>query len=335
MFPLLKKILLFCSPFLIILIVYIVMDPFVVLYNHEDYNKDFFINKNNDFVSTEIYLKKSKEINYDSFIFGSSTTLFISPATWKKYLNPANEVFSFNASSEHIIGIWSKINYLHLNNRQIKNALLVFDTNVTFGKFLNDDPLFMKHYKIYPTSKLNFEYKYFLNFIDVRFLISLVQYKLTHKFFHYMDNFLINKYYYFDPVSNEYYNVGILDELKNDSINYYVSHKGDFKTRTGKFLQAESQINMEYIQKLNDIKNIFITDNTNFRIIICPAYDQIAFNKEDLSKIQTIFGSQNVFDFSGINEFTEKKSNFYDELHFKKYVGNEMLDIAYSNSISE
>ena len=42
-----------------------------------------------------------------------------------------------------------------------------------------------------------------------------------------------------------------------------------------------------------------------------------------------VHGEDNVFDFSGINSISEEKSNFYDPLHFKVYVGKQLLDEAY------
>lgn len=323
------RIILFCSPFILILVFYIFRDPFMVLYHHKDYNEAFYINKNNDFVATEKYIENSKIINYDSFIIGSSTARFFNPTTWKGYIKNYDEVFCFDASSENIVGIWSKIKYINLHNNHIKNALLIFDTDATFMRFENDSPLLMKHYKIYPSSRLNFHYRYFLNFIDFRFLIRFIHYRLTNKYYNYMEGFLLEDYYYYDKITNEYFNVDILNELKSDSINYYLLRKDNFGTRSGKYLENVSQITQEHIFMLFDIRNIFRQDSTDFRIIIGPAFNQIAFNREDKRIIQTIFGQQNVFDFSGINEFSEKQSNFYDEFHFKKYVAKEILDIAY------
>ena len=334
-FPVLRKLLLFCIPFLLILASYLVLDPFMVLYKYDDYNKNFFVQKNLDYTATEKFLKNSKTVIYDSYIFGGSTSHYISPSIWKNHLVGQNKIFSFNVSTEHINGIWSKIRYLDSNGYKIENALLIFDTNATFGKFENDVPIFMKHYNIYPTPKLGFHYSFFLSFIDVKFLIPFIHYKATNKFFKYMDNVLIEKYYYFDPISNEYFNIGILDELKRDSINYYKARESNFGKRSGKNLESDSLINPEYVCMLNDIMSVFKHHNTDYKVIICPAYNQISFNKKDLIVIENIFGCKNVFDFSGENAITEQKSNFYDELHFKKYIGNELLEISYQEKSNE
>ena len=302
----------------------------MILYEYDDYNKNSYIHKNRDFVSTEMFLKNSKKYIYDSFIFGSSTALFIPPSIWHNYINTPNNIFSFDASGENIVGIWSKINYLNEHNHTIKYALVTIDPS-SFDQFINNVPIYMKHYEIYPSSKFYFHYEYFLNFLDLKFLVAVVHYKVSKHFFPYMDKVLRDESYYYDPITNEYFNVGITNEFKKDSLNYYEKRKDNFPYRTEKYTERNSKISSQHIQMLNDIRNIFSENSTDFRIIICPSYDQIAFNKKDLAIIQTIFKKENVYDFSGINEITEKKSNFYDETHFKKYVGKELLDTVYSH----
>jgi hypothetical protein len=328
MFFYLRRLFLFCFPFLVLIVIYIVSDPFMILYKYEDFNKNFYIHKNNDFVATEMYLKNSNRYLYDSFIFGGSTALFVTPSIWKNYINTSNNIFSFAAPQENIVGIWSKIRYLNKNNHKIKFALLTLD-DFTFTKFINNDPLYMKHYKVYPSSKFYFQYKYFLNFLNLKFLTAIVHYKICNQFYPYMDKILLREPYYYDSVTNEYFNVGILNELKKDSLTYYEKINDKFPFRNTKYTEKNPIINSQQIQMLIDIRNIFAENNTDFRLLICPSYDQIAFNKNDLALVQTIFNKENVFDFTGINEFTEKKSNFYDGLHFKQYVVRELMDIMY------
>ncbi len=328
-----KKILLFGIPFILLLLVYVIMDPFMVIFKHKDYNRNYYIAKNVDYMTTEKFLANSDKITYDSFIFGSSTAMFISPEDWKKHIETDNPPYAFYASGEHFVGIWSKIMFLHEQEKKIKNALIVFDTDPDgFGKTFNDNPLFMKHYKVYPSSKLKFQYLYFLQFANVRYLRALIHYKITNKFYPYMSGYLKQDYYYRDNLTNEYHNIGILEEFKDDSIGYYSKRLNKFPKRSEKPVQKKAQLNDEYIQKLNEIYDIFIKDSTVFRIIIGPSYDQVAFNKKDVKTLENIFGSENVFDFSGINRFTDDMSNFYDYIHYKKYVGDELMDIAYSAS---
>ena len=85
----------------------------------------------------------------------------------------------------------------------------------------------------------------------------------------------------------------------------------------------------EHTQMLNEIKAILDKNNTNYKVLICPSYNQVAYNREDLELTEAVFGKEHVTDFTGINRFTQEKSNFYDATHFKKFIGKQMLDSAY------
>jgi hypothetical protein len=324
-----KRLFLFSSPFVLLLVVYIISDPFKVLYKYENYNGDTYIYKNRDFISTEMYLKNSKIYIYDSFIFGSSTVVAYPPSIWGKYINTKNNIFTFDAAGENIVGIWSKIKYIHNAHHPIKNALIIMDTEITFSKFNNRGHIFMKHYKIYPSSRFNFHFESFKSFINLKFLIALAHYKISKHFYSYMTNVLDDRSFYYDLVSNEEHFVGPINELKTDSINYYLRRKGLFITRGNNPPEINSQIDEDHIQMLKEINEIFTNDSTNFKIVITPLYNQVAFNKNDLRILQKTFGENNVSDFSGINKYTEAMSNFYDNNHCKKYVGDEILNRIY------
>jgi hypothetical protein len=324
-----KKVLLFSPPFLFLLLIYLITDPFKVIYNYDNYYEDTYVYKNRDFISTEMYLKNSKKIVYDSFIFGSSTALFLPPSVWRCHISTSNEIFSFDASMENIVGIWSKIKYINNTNHKIKNALLVFDAGLTFSKFTNKGHIFMKHYKVFPSSKINFHLESFMSFLNFNFLVVFIHFKISNHLYPYMVGTLDNRLVYNDLVTNEEYFDKINYELRTDSLNYYKKHKEIFKSRNCNPCIINSQINAEHILMLEEIKEIFIKDSTEFRIVITPLYNQIAFNKSDLNILHTIFGERYVFDFSGINKYTKEESNYYDQTHFKKFVGVDLLNEIY------
>lgn len=328
MFHFIKRLVIFFSPFILLVIIYIITDPFMVIFNYDDFNKKPYIQKNRDYVSSRMFIKNSATYEYDSFIFGSSTALYIPPSIWSNYISTDKHIYSFDASGENLIGVWSKIKYLDSRNYHIKNALVVVDFNL-FGEFINSDPTYMKHYEIYPSSRYNFQYKYFLQFINPEFFIALTHHTISKRFYPYMSKALISYEYRYDTITNEYYNTGIDKLLKTDSLGYYNKRIDKFKIRSGEYTEEKRIITSKHLQTLNEIRTIFTKHHTNYKIVIGPSYGQVAFNKEDILALQTIFGKENVFNFSGINRFSEDRSNFYDMIHFKKYVGKELLDSTY------
>jgi hypothetical protein len=120
----------------------------------------------------------------------------------------------------------------------------------------------------------------------------------------------------------------VLNELETDFVGYYKRRKDEFVTRTGTYSEGREKIYEEHVSMLTDIKDIFEENNTEYRIIIIPIYDQVAYNRHDKSILQNIFGENYVFDFSGINEITQQMSNYYYTFHFKQYIGGRLLDSA-------
>ena len=49
----------------------------------------------------------------------------------------------------------------------------------------------------------------------------------------------------------------------------------------------------------------------------------------ELPLMQEIFGKENVYDFSGINEFTEDYHNYYEAGHYRPLLGNKLLERIY------
>ncbi|MBN1968745.1 MAG: hypothetical protein JW870_05215 [Candidatus Delongbacteria bacterium] len=328
---LLKKVLFYCIPIIILSSIYLIIDPFKIIREYDDYySKNTFININRDFVSTEMFLKNYKKYNLDSFIFGSSTSLCFSPVSWGKYIPTPNHTFSFDASGEQFIGIWSKIKFIKNHGSRIKNALIIFDTDISFAEFHNSGVIFMKHYKVYPTSKFKFHYESFLSFFKFRFLIAVFHYKTSNHFYPYMKAVLDERKHTFDLISNGLNLFSPINEIKNDSVNYYNEREKVFE-QNRQPIESKAQINIDHVKMLKEIKQIFKEDSTNYRIIISPLYNQVSFNNKDLEILKTIFGEEFVFDFSGVNEITSDKSNYYDITHFKRYVGEKLLNIVYSS----
>lgn len=325
-----KKTLVFLAPFLVYLAVYIAIDPFMVIFKYDDFNRRSHIPKNRDYVSSEVYMRNREKEKYNSFIFGSSTALFVRPSMWMTYLPDAAKVFSFDASRENIIGIWSKIKYIDHMNDRIDNAVFVIDYNYAFDKLDKENVLFVKHPRIYRSSWCNFQYLNLLKIFDVNLVRSMVVYGLTNEFKPYMSDCLLNERSYIDLVTNEYVNFSIQEELNTDSLRYYEIRQDRFPERSGKECEYRQQITNDHIEMLKEIKSIFVKHGTDYKFIISPNYQQLSFNKDDLEILRSVLGADHVFDFTGINSISDEKSNFYDALHFKPYVGKQLLDIAYN-----
>ncbi len=79
---------------------------------------------------------------------------------------------------------------------------------------------------------------------------------------------------------------------------------------------------------LKEIKRILKKNNTNYKVVLTPLYEQIKYNPTDLIFLKNLFGS-NLYDFSGKNSYTENQTNYYESSHFKPVIGDSILAIIY------
>lgn len=49
-----------------------------------------------------------------------------------------------------------------------------------------------------------------------------------------------------------------------------------------------------------------------------------------LSTLQTLFGKEKVYDYSGINELTDPIGNFYESSHYRPHVARQIMQEVYA-----
>ena len=118
-------------PLLLLAAVYFVTDPYKTL---RPFSLTYFDSTNRDYLSSELFILNSKDIDYDSFIFGSSRACGINSYHWVHYLPEGSRQFVFQAWGETVTGIDQKVKYLDETGISIKNALILLDVPRSFGK---------------------------------------------------------------------------------------------------------------------------------------------------------------------------------------------------------
>jgi hypothetical protein len=328
----LKRLFVFLIPLYIIVIVYFILDPFKVLYHYDDYSKGTFLQLNRDYVSTQTYLNKNLKFKYNSFLFGSSRTVGISLTEWIKNLPPESKPFSFDASNENIYGIERKINLLKETHAKINNALILICGDVFFNYQQDHNYLYAKHPKLSGENIFSFHLKFIKAFLTHGFFIRYFDYILFSKQRPYMNGFLDFREVNYNVENNNMDLKRADEEIQVDSTSYYLRMRDFFYKRPETKKVYPPQIGSNQIQLLENIKAIFDSNLTDYKIIISPLYNQIEINPVDLSKLNSIFGNDRVFNFSGVNRLTNEVGNYYESSHFRKLVGNNMLNSIYFSS---
>ena len=89
-------------PIVVVLIVYLITDPFKTL---RPFSFQYFDGTNRDYLSSELFLRNDSIYHYNSFIFGSSRCCGFNTYHWKHYLPIGARQYLFQAWGETLTGI--------------------------------------------------------------------------------------------------------------------------------------------------------------------------------------------------------------------------------------
>ena len=323
------KILIFTIPFMLLLLYYVIADPFMVIHKYDNYfPKSEYRECNNDaFRGIRLMDLFEDSIKYNSFIIGSSHSHFYYIEEWKKYIGQEANCLHFNQSNDNLRGSYDRIRYLFNRFGRIDNLLWVIDSNYLKDVTNHKGHLYIAPYQV--TDKwdfISFHYEFFKTFLTYEFQKSYIKDLLDYK-----EDTNTLPYYYL-PLSNELHKDAADSLIQTDLEKYYSLlpkyfqlYKRDTIEVIDKPVIKETQLQMLY-----EIKVLIDKSNTNCKIVISPLYNQIKFNPEDLIILQKVFGANNVYDFSGINEYTNKTLNYYENSHYRPILCDEILSIIYN-----
>ncbi|MHA3788826.1 hypothetical protein ACX0HA_11490 [Flavobacterium hauense] len=325
----------FSIPLIGVALIYIWADPFKVIWH---YNTSFYetnttvsISMNKDYVSTATYDNHFKDKKYDSFIFGNSRSIIYEISEWKKYIPENSSPYHFDASAETIYGISKKIQYIDSKNEKINNALLVLDHMI-----LNRDKSLEGHSFVISPQLTNyknltsFHFQFFKASLSHEFLPGYLEYKITGNVKPYMYRGALNtEDFLYDSITNEMRYTIIDKEIASGK--FYTAERMKVFYKRG-FVQeyAPAVIQEKQKMQLGEIAEIFKRQGTKYKIIISPLYDQKKLNAADMAYLIKMFGSGNIYDFSGINSITNDYRNYYESSHYRPHVATSILEKAYA-----
>ena len=322
---------LFLTPLILSILLFVLIDPFFLFGNNKgklNKTKTYEVAINRDFQSTELFIKNYSNHKYDSFIFGNSRSHSYNIDIWTDYVR--GNCFHFGTSDESLYGIARRLEFLDKKKVSIKNVLLILDSR-TFLR-TSDSPfhLIAKHPLISDKSYLSFYALMFRGFFP-KAMIAHLDLHLTGERKPYMADFGIRKNMMSLNSSTNQLSYTLYDSIINNNINLYYKDKEKIFYPRNSSVQVYSEISIGNEQKklLASIKSIFDSQKTNYKIVINPLYDQFKINRQDIKYLNDMFTKANVFDYSGINEYTESKYNYYEDEHYRPIVSNKIMKHIY------
>lgn len=321
----------FLLPFVLFVAVFVALDPFKNLRYHHDYSHSIVL-FNRDFASTEKYLKQYPQYHYDSFIFGTSRAITgFRTADWKPFLEADASPFKFDAYHEGIFGIWKKVQFIDNRGGRIRNAVvLVCPDWLLMGTNNPPEIIYRKHPALLGGGWFNLYVSSLKAWLEDGFFVRYIDYSIFHKVRPYMRGSIKPPLMRVDPISNDFFPDGADDLLEKDEDAYYRDRKSVFYARPPSPGETPVQIGPVQRMMLEDMKRVFAKQKTNVRIVVSPVYSEVALDRQDLEELRRIFGNENVFDFSGVNEITANARHYYEQDHFRPEIGKQIFETVYA-----
>lgn len=322
------KTILFLLPFLVALVFYIVLDPFMVLHHYDDYDHSY-VCQNEGAVGWYKYKMYRDKMHYDSFIMGNSCTMAFRGETWKKYIHGVP--FRFFGNSESLPDLYLKLAALDKQpGQRIRNLLLIVDYSTFANDRFQDDCMRLMPPEVSHVSFFSYHCTFLQGFYYPNFFVPFMEYYLTGRFKKSMKG-VINSHgmahegFYnnaVNPHEQEIAKVGenYWKELRQKLMNSKVKWNFEKKDAAGKF----------QLMYMHMIDSITKKQHTNVKIIISPNPQHSMLNHVTVAHLRRIFGSGNVFDFSRMDLFYSNIHHFYDVSHYRYELGERMLGVIYA-----
>lgn len=329
-------------PFIGIATSYFIYDPFFVLYDHGD---TYFVENgtpdaytlNRDFVATEFILRYGKEEKFNSFILGSSRASAFMTNDWKKRLNQSANVFHYNCDNETLYGLANKLKLLKALDLELSNLLIVIDHQLLNRSHENRAPRERYHYE-QTKSLYKFHYNYFKDYLGSNFFIQYLTYKSFDRKYSWMDKLFENDKEF---RRMKYSKIDMQWIFHGDNLALSENEDSLYNKRIHLFNSVDKKVthdlpvildSKEKIEILNQISDIINDSGGEYKIVISPLYDKLTLHKKDLQFLYDIFGTENVFDFSGRNNITANYRNYYEPSHYRPHIGKLILDNIYTSN---
>ena len=332
---LILKCLIALFPIYVIFGAYVYLDPFRVVHPSDpffDMEDPMHVGWNKGFVSTEAFKNHHQTEHYDSYIFGSSLSIGYQAEEWSKYVGKSARIFHFDGSTESFTGIIKKIRYINKCGETVKNALIVADPTIFARDDDKESHLFAQHPDITPQwDFIQFQWLFFKLFMNREFLTNYIDMRtngLTPKMV--AIGIFTKEIPDYDVKTNEEKYPFYEKELAENEEQYYAKRDSFFGRNYSESIVIPPMFTEKNIENFKTLKGLFEKNSTNYKIIIHPMYKLNTLCEKDRNILYDIFGKENLYDFSGANEFSLDKHNYYDQnSHPRPGLCNKLMKIVY------
>ena len=321
------KVLLLSTPFLALALSYLVLDPFWVLYHYRTFPDQLITVPNRDYLSTQMYLNTHRQQPYRSFILGNSRSLAFQVRDWGRYTGDTL-AFHFDAASESLYGVHTKLQFLEEHAPGLDHVLLVADADLLRQTQDVAAHVTRKDPRVTGEWPFAFHLAFFKTYATNGFYLTYLRRRFTDERTADMAAVLESRRVHYDPLTNDLTLPDIEREIQTDSLGYYARNRR-LPPRAARPAVAAAVIGPAQRAQLTAIEAILRRHRTRFHLVISPLYEQKALHPADVAALRRVFGAAQVHDFSGVNRYTRPVGNYYEQSHYRPAVGRQLLRAIY------
>ena len=331
---LLIKSLLLALPFIALIGLYIVKDPFMILREYDDYDHPEFVLSNIGHISWLKFKKNNPSKHYDSFILGASCTAAYQSNFWQKHIK--GSVIRLTSNNNSLYELVEMLEALEKEPHQKINNILIVSEPILLA--VDKEESGVLH--AFPTevsgkSMISLNIDYLKAFFDIPFLSAYIK----HNFFGISNDatklYLNDNKCFADRYTNDAVGIRAKEQeikSKGESV-FYKERQEQFagvdtmRHETMPALFGDSQIAL-----FKRVKAVAQRHNTNLKIAIGPNLETGYMNPKDDAILREIFGDKNVVNYNvPAYKDLEKKENFYDKVHYRPHIAKQILRDLYAN----
>ena len=326
----LRSLTIFASPFVVLLMLYLLLDPFKVVWSYDSYyptNVAGGVSLNPGYVATQNFRQRVDSEHYDSFILGNSRSIYYPISAWQEMIGSESRCYHFDAASESLLGIWQKLRFIEQSGCSIRHLLWVTDASLLAKTdcdhwHLCESAPALTNYR----NALYFNWYSFKAFISPKFLAAYLDYLSFHQLRPFMlkESLLTEDMFCYDAIGNEC-DFQPLEQMIAEGKYYPAERMKVFEGRQFPDSISPSVIGTEQQVLLDSIATLLARQETDVQIVISPLFDQIRLNPQDVSALTKRFGERCVHDFSGPNEWNRDFKNYYEASHYRRPVAIDIL----------
>lgn len=310
---LLLKLALLSLPFAALLGLYVWLDPFCIVWNYAQYSGRSY-RPDRGYLSSEFY-ERHKE-RYNAYVFGNSRALGFASKDWQACLAPGAWVFHYASTNDSLYGMACKLEKVS----NVRDALLVLDyaslAGIVDGEFGTP--------RLPPQLSGGNPLRYQLNAARSQFsLYSLGLVLQSRTVLPAVEGGVT-----YDPLHNDIQLVALEQELARGEEAYYQKRAAELAPRH-EIAWGPVIYRPAHFQLLEKMRSRLQQQQTRYKVVLCPIFDQVRIHPQDLAHLRRIFGENRVYDYSGAHPLALDVKNWYEPYHFRPQCGRKILQEIY------